>query len=383
MQLASIEPSVPSPKSRILFVDLARASAVLFMVQGHTLHVLLAPGHEGDLWFGPWLFLRGLTSCLFLLLSGFAFSVVTDRHWDDFLSSTRRLNRRLARFAFFLGLGYLLHFPMARFAHLPFATDERWRSFLQVDILQVVAVSLLLLQGLIALVRTRRRYTIGCAVVAALAVLATPLTWRQSWTDVTPLWFASFMSGETGSLFPFFPWAAFIFIGAALGIVYAHLWRTLPMEEVAARFWGVGMAMLLAGAFAVLLPFRPYGEIDVWRTSPSIFLVRLGAVLVLLGGFAWVGQWLRRLPGVLQALAEESLTIYVVHVLVLYGSLWNTGLGAWLGPQDLPATAFWIVVLLASMSLLAWAWRAAKRIDPRLTFGMRTVIAFAMLRPLL
>lgn len=371
------------PRSRVVFVDLARACAVLFMVQGHTLHVLLQPGYESDFWFGPWLFLRGLTSCLFLLLSGFAFSVVTDRHWEDFLSLTPRLTRRLTRFLFFLGLGYLLHFPMARFAHLPFATNERWRSFLQVDILQVVAVSLLLLQGLIALLGTRRRYLLGCSLVAAVAVLATPLTWRQTWTDVTPLWFASFMSSETGSLFPFFPWAAFIFIGAALGVIYTHLWSRRPIGEVAAWFWGVGIVVVLVGLLALALPFRPYGEIDVWRTSPSTFLVRLGAVLILLGGFAWVGQRMTRLPAVLQALAEESLTIYVVHVLLLYGSLWNAGLGTVLGPQSLQQTVTWIAVLLTAMSLLAWAWRKTKRIHPWLTNAIRVVIGYFMLRPLL
>lgn len=376
------EPTAPARRSRVVFVDLARACAVLFMVQGHTLHVLLRAGYEADFWFGPWLFLRGLTSCLFLLLSGFAFSVVTDRHWEDFLAFTPRVQRRVTRFFFFLGLGYLLHFPMARFAHLPFATSERWRSFLQVDILQVVAVSLLLLQALIALLRTRRRYVTGCAAVAVVAALATPLTWRQTWTDVTPLWFASFMSSETGSLFPFFPWAAFIFIGASLGMVYAHLWSRRPIGEAAARFGGAGAAVALLGVLAVALPFRPYGEIDLWRTSPSIFLVRLGAVLMLLSGFAWVGQRLTRLPAVLQALAEESLTIYVVHVLVLYGSLWNVGLGVTLGPQSLAQTVLWIGVLLVSMSLLAWAWRAIKRIHPWLTYTLRAVLGFFMLRPL-
>lgn len=366
----------------MLFVDLARACAVLFMVQGHTLHVLLKPGHEEDIWFGPWLFLRGLTSCLFLLLSGFAFSVVTDRHWEDFLTPTRRLARRLTRFVFFLALGYLLHFPMARFAHLPFATHERWRSFLQVDILQVVAVSLLLLQGVIALAGTRRRYVVGCSMVAGVAVLATPLTWRQTWTDLTPLWLASFMSSETGSLFPFFPWAAFIFIGAALGMVYARSWSLRSASAVARRLSGVGLLLVVSGAAALLLPYRPYGDIDVWRTSPSTFLVRLGAVLVLLGGFAWAGQYVTRLPAMLQALAEESLTIYVVHVLILYGSLWNTGLGAMVGPQTLGRTVLWILVLLVGMSGLAWAWRDLKRIDPRLTFALRVGIGYFMLRPL-
>ncbi|MFN8059209.1 MAG: heparan-alpha-glucosaminide N-acetyltransferase domain-containing protein [Vicinamibacterales bacterium] len=370
-------------RSRVLFVDFARATAVLFMIQGHTINVLLVPGYEENVAFGVWLFLRGLTSCLFLLLSGFAFGVVTDRHWDDFLQPSRRLAKRLGRFGFFLAFGYLLHFPMARFEHLQFADEERWRSFLQVDILQVVAVSLLTLQGLVALARTRERFIVGCTAAAAAAVLITPFIWGRPWTGVLPLWLASFMSAETGSLFPFFPWGGFLFIGAALGLSYAQHWQDRPaVEAVRALAWS-GLALVALGFLLILLPFQPYGPIDLWKTSPTIFAIRLGCVLLLLAGFIRASGYIRRLPGVLQALAEESLTIYVAHVVVLYGSVWTRGLGATLGRQDLGGTALWILVLLVSMTVLAFVWNWTKRLHPFVTNGIRLLIAYYMLRPLL
>jgi surface polysaccharide O-acyltransferase-like enzyme len=367
----------------VVFVDLARAGAVLFMIQGHTLAVMLETRYDDAPWFPWWLFLRGLTSCLFLLLSGFAFSVVTDRHWDEFLVCSRRVRRRVVRFVFFLALGYLLHFPMGRFAHLPFASDERWRSFLQVDILQVVAVSLLLLQALVAVARTRQRFAVASGALAALAVLATPVTWSLTWTNVMPLSLASFMSAETGSLFPFFPWGAFIFIGALLGMVYNRRWRhRRPIDYVRAFAWS-GTALAVLGVALLATPFQPYGEIDVWRASPASFLIRLGAVLVLLAGFAFVSQFITRLPAVLQALAEESLTIYVVHVVVLYGSLWNRGLGQLLGRQDLLHTVFWIGVMFAAMAGLAWIWNRTKQQHPAATWSVRTAVGYYMLRPLI
>jgi uncharacterized membrane protein len=161
--------------SRVLFLDLARAAAVIFMIQGHTVHKLLDLAYFPSLGFQAWLFLRGLTSCLFLLLSGFSFSVASDRYWDEIRRPSRRLFRRLARFAFFLLLGYLIQFPMGRFSHLQFADQERWRSFLRVDILQVVAGSLLLLQALAMLLKRRRNFALACAGVAAFVALAAPV----------------------------------------------------------------------------------------------------------------------------------------------------------------------------------------------------------------
>src|SRR3954462_13318971 len=66
---------------RVIFIDLARALAVVFMLYGHAIDGLLDPGYRTGTWFVVWTFQRGLTSCLFLLLSGFAFSIATARHW--------------------------------------------------------------------------------------------------------------------------------------------------------------------------------------------------------------------------------------------------------------------------------------------------------------
>jgi uncharacterized membrane protein len=103
--------------ARLVLVDLARALAILMMLQGHTLHAVLSNDVRTGGWFQTWTFLRGQTSCLFFLLSGFAFALATYRHWADNLTSRATLARRLRRFAFFLLLGYALQSPF-KLAHL-------------------------------------------------------------------------------------------------------------------------------------------------------------------------------------------------------------------------------------------------------------------------
>ena len=57
--------------------------------------------------FDIWSLVRGLTACMFLLLSGFAFTFATHRHWADHLTSRATIARRLRRFGFFLRLAEL------------------------------------------------------------------------------------------------------------------------------------------------------------------------------------------------------------------------------------------------------------------------------------
>jgi len=105
-------------KRRVVFIDLARALAVVFMLYGHAIDGLLDPHYRTGTWFDVWTFQRGLTSCLFLLLSGFAFSIATARHWTLHVTLSPAILKRARRFGLFIVLGYALHFPVARFADL-------------------------------------------------------------------------------------------------------------------------------------------------------------------------------------------------------------------------------------------------------------------------
>src|SRR6185295_20366090 len=92
-------------------VDVARVFAILFMIQGHTLDVLLAMPYREGVVFDVWLFLRGLTAPIFFMLSGVSFTVASMRYWELYSHPTGKLFRRLGRFAFFVVLGYVMHLP--------------------------------------------------------------------------------------------------------------------------------------------------------------------------------------------------------------------------------------------------------------------------------
>lgn len=380
---AAAAPPAAAGPGRILFIDLARAIAVLLMVQGHTIDALLHPDYRSSLQYNAWLYMRGLTSCTFLFLSGAAFSLTAQRHWDEQRRFSRRALKRIRRLAFFLALGYFVKFPMGRFAHLPFANDERWRSFLAVDVLQNVALTLLGLQALIWVTRRPRTFAVLCAWVAGLVVGLTPLLHGVDVRGWLPLWLASYVNQETGSLFPLFPWAAFTLLGATFGVT-AGPWATRDHLRLLARgLFLTGAALVIGAAVAGSYGWFEYGSHDWWRASPLSFVQRFGSVLLLLSVVAAVGHYVTRLTPPLQGLAEESLLVYAVHIAVLYGSLWTVGLGTRLGPQPPGVVLTWIVVMLLAMTGLALVWNHLQRVHPRLAVACRLATLALLVYPLL
>ncbi|MDP1571409.1 MAG: heparan-alpha-glucosaminide N-acetyltransferase domain-containing protein [Vicinamibacterales bacterium] len=374
--------TIVSPSRRVVFIDLARAIAVLMMVQGHTIDTLLAPAYRTGAGYDGWLFLRGLTSCTFLTLSGVAFSVTAIRHWEDQLRMSARWFRRVRRFVFFLALGYLMRFPMGKFSHLQWATDERWQSWFVVDILHVVALTLLLLQGLIWAARTPRAFAVASGVLGILVVLLSPFAWKIDWTAFVPLAVASYLSPEWGSIFPALPWAGYILLGAAFGVVLDRWIRHDSIAHMARVLVTTGVVVVAAVWVGRLLFLAPYGNIPM-QVSPGFFLLRLACVLVLLGAIAALSAKWRGLPPVVQSLAEESFLIYAVHVAILYGSRWNPGLRLIVGPQEPGVVLLWIAMLLVAMTTLAFVWNQLQLRRPDLAIIFRVATVSALVYPFL
>jgi hypothetical protein len=361
---------------RVIFIDLARAVAVFLMIQGHTVSALLAPEYRAGRLFDVWVFQRGLTSCLFLLLSGFAFSIATSRHWPSHVRPSRAVAKRLGRFSLFVLLGYTLHFPVARFAHLAYASDDSWRSFMAVDVLQLIGVTFFLVQALVLVSRTRRAFAFVAFALCPVVVLATPHIWSIEWTRVLPLPLAAYFSERTGSQFPLFPWIAYVLLGAGLGQVYAH-WGATHLATFATR-------VLLASGGAMVISAAILFQFTVWQNIPFQFLLRAGIVLIVLAAVAYLSRWIAHMPHVFGAVAQESLLIYFVHLCLIYGSVWNNGLRQAFGETLAPAATLPIALgLVALMALLAWQWNRWKHHRPATARWLSFATMAALIYPLI
>ena len=323
--MTQLNPVVAGTRSRLVLLDFLRLTAMLLMVQGHTLDSLVSPAYL-DIRTFPWNIwhaLRGMTAPMFLLLSGAAGVLALRRDWAGRVSNTWVLYRVAWGFGL-MALGYLLVFPANRIADLRWLSPEVWRGFLQVNILQLNGLGLLLSTGLVLLTRTDRAFAQVSLALGAGLILGTPFVQAVDWFHILPEGLAAYLSQAHGSLFPLFPYGAYLFLGVGLGMTL----RGGAFEVSGQRFeracwWGTLGALILAALLSRMQAlFPPH---DPYAAGPSFALLRLAMTLPF---FALLVRLANRWPRFAAACApwgRRSLQVYVGHLVLLYGLPWFSG----------------------------------------------------------
>lgn len=364
-------PSVLAPVGRLEFIDLLRGWAVIVMIETHVLNATLATEiTSGDLF--PYIkFVNGLVAPSFLFASGLAYAVTTRRKITEYLAFGRPLRKQFGRLLLILGIGYMLHLPEFNFGKLQHeTTPEEWSSFFQVDILQCIAVSLIFMQVLLLVLRNERRLYWATGLVAVLIVLLSPLIWQVDFKTILPAPIAAYFNGLHESLFPIFPWSAFLFAGAVTGYIYLQA-KQSPDPESVIRL--MKLIVLMVPAIVVLaILLRPatlslYPAHDYWRAGPNFFFLRLAIVLLLCAVMFFV----EHKKGVssrsaVTLIGRESLLVYVLHLLMIYGDFGTFNFQKMVAHSFVYAEAFIVTAALCVlMYLLAWGWSRIKRNSPR------------------
>jgi hypothetical protein len=339
---------------RVQSLDFMRGFAVAVMVIGHSIDSVLSPASRATEWFRLYDAVRGFTAPMFLFVSGFAFAVVAMRRWDEYVTFGSAARKRLSKMLMLLALGYVLHFPF--FSLNKILTNMQPSEFammVQVDILQCLAVSIILLQMLVVITRTPGRFAVVTGAVATAIILASPLVWQQSLVPVVGPVLAPFFNQSVPSLFPVFPFAGYLFTGTVIGTLYTLARRRGEEFLYLRSILQIGVVLGILGLVLDIIPVSVYPSHDFWKTSPNWFLIRIGIIASLTAGFFRI----RSLPPVLArnlvTLGQASLVVYAVHLLLVYGSAVNPGLMQIIGQQlDAPlavVVAFGVLLLMLTL----------------------------------
>jgi len=315
-----------SSSQRLLFVDIVRAYACVMMVFGHTFNDLLSESIRRTTLFAEWQHFRGLTAPTFLFVSGFAFYVATTRYWDDYLRWSPRLWRRLRRVALLLFIGYALHLPFSNPLQI-FTTPltaTQWLSWMNVDILQCVAANLLSLHILIALLRTRRRFLTYIGIAMPLLFLLSPLIWLLNGQAASPQLWNFYIGGNFNSYFPMVPWVGFMYGGILAA--HWHQSRFKMRDDWHGSFFLAGLAVLAFGLPIYWVFLRLPAALKFGTLAAHSLWLRLGCVVLLFTGISALARKVRSVPWIIRLVGSETLTIYWLHLLIIYGSAWNIGL---------------------------------------------------------
>jgi uncharacterized membrane protein len=374
-------------RGRVESVDLLRGWAVIVMIETHLLNATITP-EIAETGLFQWLkFVNGLVAPSFLFASGLAYAVTTRRKINDYLRLGPPLFRQLGRILMILAIGYVLHIPAFSLASLrEGVTQTEWLTFLQVDVLQCIAVSLLFLQGLLLLLRSERRMYAVLTVLTPVMLVVTPLVWGVDVLRVLPAPLAAYFNGRTFSLFPVFPWSVFLFSGALTGYAFSRLRETPEGTRSFMRALPVvGVTLIVAALATGPLASSFYPTYDYWRFGPPFVLLRLGIVMLLLSGmFLYEHRVSVRKSSVITLVGRESLLVYTFHLLLIYGDFGSFNFQRLVNhTYGYGEAALGTAALLLLMYASAFFWERVKREQPRLktavTAGVLAVLVLVFL----
>jgi uncharacterized membrane protein len=331
--------------SRRAYIDWARGIAVLLMIEAHTFDAWTRVADRNTLGFRNASILGGFAAPLFLWLAGVSVALAApraarragDRRWNGAEAVCRR------------GIEIFILAFVFRLQAFIVSPGNAVISLFRVDILNVMGPAI----AAAALVWAVSGSTITLAfiygAIATAIAMATPLVRAAPAIGKLPTWLQWYVrpAGEH-TTFTLFPWAGFVFAGAAVGVLIAASAARGGSENDSSQAGAAhesrlllaigasGIAILVLGLYTATRPAL-YASSSFWTSSPTYFAVRVGIMMIALAALFGVEGVASRdaVPfwsGPLAALGRHSLFVYWIHVELVYGYtswFWRKSLPLW------------------------------------------------------
>lgn len=344
-----------------------RGLAVVIMIQSHTINSLTRLDLRDS---GPYVlsqFLGGMAAPLFLFMAGMTTGFQMDSLERREPNRRRRWMVALRRAGYIMGIALVFRLTN----YLGAWPNGDPQELTRVDILNCMGVAMAVMAAA-AVFEGEGRARFAAAAGIAIAV-ASPLVANLSWNGVPPLLHEYLAPGFGRGRFPFFPCAAYLAFGIAAGVVVKRA-PAARMDRL--MQWSVlaGSAAIFAAQYFSNLPYSVYPKSNFWTDSPGLVFIRTGVCLLMMAGaYLWTDFLSRPAWSWMEAMGKNSLMVYWVHVMLVYGG--------WVKPikrkLDIPQVLLATVVVTALMVALSalWlkfkAWRAARPRSgqPKLTYA--------------
>tara|TARA_R110002020_G_scaffold21009_1_gene71088 strand:- start:54562 stop:55578 length:1017 start_codon:yes stop_codon:yes gene_type:complete len=323
------------------------------MLQGHFISALLSDDFESDsAWFHMWKDLRGMTAPVFFTVSGFIFTyLLLKQHQSG--GHNPRVRKGVVRGIQLMGIGYLLQINFKGL--LDGQLNSSWQI---VHVLQCIGMSLLLIIVSFLVTRRFKKWVFPYLLMIIGMFLFLFEYWYATWdTSWMPSLLANYFTRENGSVFTIFPWFGYAAFGGFMSALY--LW------------YGNGpkfnfRALVITSVLGILLSFWSYYFFSAMATitqndffmgayKGSDLFARFGDVLLVFVIFRLLERFLKH--PLIHAIGKNTLAIYVIHSILLYGSFTGWGIKQFLYHSLEPVRVVLSALLfLVVTTVLALAW---------------------------
>jgi uncharacterized membrane protein len=306
-------------------------------------------------------FINGLVAPSFTFISGFVFLLASQKKLESFRSFGSVFWKQIGRIGLIWLVGYYLHLPFFSFHRtIAESTDAQWLSFFQSDVLHCIAFGLLVLLLSRILIRNDRTYRIFLLSSGIAVIIATMFIWDIDFTAWIPAPFAAYINSKHYSLFPLFPWLAFMLFGGYFAAGYIEARAQQKERAFVLRLTMIGSVLTILCAAAMAIPISiPAGSLDI-RANPVFFFERMGIVIVLLVACWFYANYRKTERSFVLDVSRESLMVYAAHLLFIYGRFINDCSLSYLygksfGVLECLAGTFVLILIMVGAAIL-WGW---------------------------
>lgn len=334
--------------NRLYFIDAVRAFAILMMLQGHFIDTLLEVSYRdpSNAAFRTWEYLRGITAPTFFTISGLIFSylLIRAKHSGNI---KKRMRKGLLRGLMLIGIGYSLRIPVFEWLIGKFNS-----YFLIIDVLQCIGLSLIIIVIIYRLTFKKTLLFSILMLLFGLTIFITEPLYRYLELPNVPAVFANYLSKENGSIFNIMPWFGYIAFGAFIStLFYRYLERPRFKTAIVSGFFIIGILLITQSSW-LLMHLYYVTDLELLKDVAyyNYLFTRLGNVLILFALFYAAEQYLKQ-PIILK-IGQKTLSIYVIHFIIIYGSYTGIGLHQLIGKTLVPWQA--VIGALLFLSLVCF-----------------------------
>lgn len=324
-------------KTRLYFIDIARSIAILLMLEGHFVDNGLMDVYRdtnNDI-YNAWLFVRGFTSPIFLTITGIVFTylLIGNNHLEYFKNN--RIKKGYKRVVELLFWGYVVQVY----------------AFHVLQCIGIGILSILILYGIYKAVKIIPLWVYfffaGTIIFSSYIVIS---SWPKEyyWPESAPIFIQNMFHGKY-SIFPILPRMGYTMYGAMIGVIL-YTYKSKVKE------WSFILSVFLIGAFLYFFLKDILLILDEIFAHPIYHLYKvdwlyecLGMVLIILSILIAIEKFIGEIkPNLFLKIGQNTLTIYILHMVLLYGSITGFGINRVIHKnltpwQILPATICFIL----------------------------------------
>ncbi len=329
----AIQTKLPA-KPRLKFIDMARSIAILLMLEGHFVDDSLAVIYRdpNSVVFSTWLYIRGFTAATFLTVTGLIFVYLLLKNRETGYFQNIRIRKGFKRVIELFFWGYVV----------------QYYAFHVLECIAMGIFTILVIYGIYKLTRVIPLWfyfmVAGISIFYAYNFIRT-LPDDLAWPVHAPKFIQNAFHGPGHrSVFPMIPWMGFTMFGAMIGALLHDLDKIVHKWYFPLFFFAVGALCYFDPKALLFALDNLIYSISGYKTQ-FVYLdwifIKLGMVIMILGGLIVIDhRFGSKIPdnSLFLKVGQNTLTIYVVHMMILYGSLIGIGLNDFfhksLGPWE-------------------------------------------------